>query len=53
MSRRIAVIVVDDDTEVLSRNYFFNQNVGAVFLETVILAIKCDVMRVSPSIAYT
>ena len=52
-SRGITVFVVNKDLKIVSRNDLFDQDIGAVFLEAVILAIKCHIMRVSPAIANT
>lgn len=52
-SRSITVLVVDDNWKIVSRNDLFDQDVCTVFLEAVILPIKCQIMRISPANANT
>lgn len=48
-SRGVTVFVVDKNLKIVPRNDLFDQDICAVFLEAVILAIKCQIMRISPA----
>lgn len=52
-SRSITVLIVDDNRKIVLRDNLSDQDVCTIFLEAVILSVKCQIMRISPAGAKT
>lgn len=49
----IAVYVVDMNGEIVTRNDLFDQDICAIFLETVVGVVESQIVRISPAGANT